>query len=63
MLFLVFVLLNELQQIHGLRVDDYVRYRRYCTRKLERLRSKFNLHHTSTSKFKVSLELCKKNPE
>jgi len=62
-MYLVFVLLNELQQIHGLRTDDYVRYRRYCTRKLERLRSKFNLHQTSTSQVKVSLELCQKNSE
>ena len=58
---LVFVLLDELQQIHGLRTDDYVRYRRYCTRKLERLRSKFDLHQTATSSTKVSLELVRKN--
>ena len=61
--YLVFVLIDELQQIHGLRVDDFVRYRRYCSRKLERLRSKFNLKHTKTSRVKVTEDLAKTNPE
>ena len=47
---IVFVLLEETQQEHGIRTDDYLRYRQYCTRKLERLRAKFNLHHSSKTK-------------
>ena len=59
----MFALIDELQQIHGLRADDFVRYRRYCNRKLERLRLKFNLKHTTTSTAKISQEIVKINPE
>lgn len=58
--FIVFSLIEELQQIHGLRVDDFVRYRRYCSRKLERLRSKFQMKN---SQVKISQDHVKENPE
>ncbi|ELP92166.1 hypothetical protein EIN_381330 [Entamoeba invadens IP1] len=39
----VFETINSWRQINGLKHDDYTRYRRFCTRRLKRLRQKVGL--------------------
>lgn len=61
--YLVFTFLDELQKTHGLRTDDFIKYRQFCSRKLMRLRSKFHLHHSAQSTVQVTIDQCKANSE
>lgn len=43
--------LQVAQSQHGLRHEDYQRYRYHCTRKIYRLRTKIKLHHGKGTRF------------
>lgn len=50
-IYLVFLIAKNSQNSFGVKVGDYMRYRRYCTRKVEKLRKTMEYKYGNRTKF------------
>lgn len=59
----VLPLIKDIQRQHGLRHDDYQRYRQYCTRRLDRVRHCLHFTHGKTKFQKRSIDAATANKD
>lgn len=48
---IVFLLAKSAQNSYGVKNGDYLRYRRYCTRKIDKIRATMNYKYGNRTRF------------